>query len=112
MGGWWVGGVGSELGRPGRLGSLAVGGRISEVPMVRGPAKGSNVCPLCLLRPLCLQAKSQGDAELLDRLEGKARVLGLQARLADALEAAGAAMPAPMGLHRAAALRRSAVHWS
>ncbi len=36
-----------------------------------------------------LQAKSYGDAELLDRLEGKARIVALQQRLADALLAAG-----------------------
>lgn len=39
--------------------------------------------------PHPLQAKSCGDGELLDRLEGKARVLSLQQRLVDALEAAG-----------------------
>jgi hypothetical protein len=36
-----------------------------------------------------LQAKSFGDAELLDRLEGKARICALQQRLADSLAAAG-----------------------
>ena len=35
------------------------------------------------------QAKSCGDAGLLDRLEGKARIAGLQQRLADALAAEG-----------------------
>ena len=43
--------------------------------------------PACASR----QAKSCGDAELLDRLEGKAAVVRLQAALADALDAAGAA---------------------
>ena len=41
--------------------------------------------------PPCVQAKSYGDAELLDRLEGKARIVALQQRLADALAAAGGA---------------------
>ena len=36
-----------------------------------------------------LQAKSYGDAELLDRLESKARIITLQQRLADSLAAVG-----------------------
>ncbi|KAI3427442.1 hypothetical protein D9Q98_010357 [Chlorella vulgaris] len=40
-----------------------------------------------------LQAKSFGDAELLDRLEGKARICALQQRLADSLAAAAAKAP-------------------
>jgi hypothetical protein len=41
--------------------------------------------------PPCLtpQAKSYGDAELLDRLESKARIITLQQRLADSLAAVG-----------------------
>ncbi|PRW05942.1 nuclear pore complex Nup155 isoform B [Chlorella sorokiniana] len=44
-----------------------------------------------------LQAKSYGDAELLDRLEGKARIVALQQRLADTLAAAVAAEPEGSG---------------
>lgn len=48
--------------------------------------------PVCTHPPHPPQAKSYGDAELLDRLEGKARIVALQQRLADALAAAGGAI--------------------
>lgn len=53
--------------------------------------------------PASRQAKSCGDAELLDRLEGKAAVVRLQAALADALDAAGAAGAGAGWAHRVTA---------